>query len=160
VSIKYNPGQVIVTFNGIEIKGFAEGTFIEVATGEQLDALCELTGMVSIDEQRREYVEKIFANLEVGDVVFSAHYNGSWQDIRPYVVKAVTANYIYGRPVGAVGGDDVLLGSTTDTMGCRVQATKSTKQSSSQWNGKCPKCNRGTYTGFASVEHEGGRCDK
>lgn len=26
------------------------------------------------------------------------------------------------------------------------------------WNGKCPRCGRGTYTGFLQVEHEGGTC--
>lgn len=34
-----------------------------------------------------------------------------------------------------------------------VLATKS-----SAWNGKCPACGRGTYTGFLQIEHEGGSC--
>ncbi len=28
----------------------------------------------------------------------------------------------------------------------------------SPWNGKCRNCGKGTYTGFTSVEHEGGSC--
>lgn len=28
----------------------------------------------------------------------------------------------------------------------------------SPWNGRCPRCGKGTYTGFSSVEHEGGGC--
>lgn len=27
-----------------------------------------------------------------------------------------------------------------------------------RWNGTCPSCGRGTYTGLFSVEHEGGNC--
>ena len=29
---------------------------------------------------------------------------------------------------------------------------------SSRWNGTCPRCGRGTYTGAWDVEHEGGPC--
>lgn len=28
----------------------------------------------------------------------------------------------------------------------------------SAWNGRCPKCGKGTYLGFTSLEHEGGEC--
>lgn len=33
-----------------------------------------------------------------------------------------------------------------------------TPAGTSQWNGTCPTCGRGTYTGFSSMEHEGGGC--
>ena len=29
---------------------------------------------------------------------------------------------------------------------------------SSRWNGVCPRCGKGTYTGAWNVEHEGGAC--
>lgn len=30
--------------------------------------------------------------------------------------------------------------------------------SSQHWNGKCGRCGSRTYTGFSTVEHEGGQC--
>jgi hypothetical protein len=34
----------------------------------------------------------------------------------------------------------------------------SSPATASRWNGTCPRCGRGTYTGAWDVEHEGGSC--
>lgn len=39
-----------------------------------------------------------------------------------------------------------------------VRGAQATATSTGRWNGTCAVCGRGTYTGFLSVEHEGGGC--
>jgi len=45
-----------------------------------------------------------------------------------------------------------------DQLWTIIRPSSTAPAKSSSWNSSCPKCGKGLYVGFASVEHEGGGC--
>lgn len=72
------------------------------------------------------------------------------------------------QPVGSFNGKPLVPGPATveytedeiaEALGYAPRPTAtSSPATASRWNGTCPRCGRGTYTGAWDVEHEGGSC--
>lgn len=110
---------------------------------------------------------------------------GDWEETTdPFVLDSPPGSVCFSRGGGftlwicdgkghwaGVGDDGCVLGFiptfTGGFMARRVDAVKvvpvapaAPASSSSSWNGRCPACGLGTYTGLFQTQHEGGGCPK
>lgn len=92
-------------------------------------------------------------DLQVGDELLEWGDNLGWSKIGKIITSVAPGSYRWDSgPMNKgsqLGCDDTMV---------RYRRTTSTAVSGSRWNGKCPRCRKGTYTGFTAVEHEGGGC--
>ncbi len=136
VTKTFDPKHISVSFNGVQINGYAAGTFIEV--------------------DRDELVEMCAADLMAGDTIVEVSVGG-WQKVGPFEVTVINGNRVEGVTLGKT--DHQLLLTTGDRSRLRVRRPTPLKAkqqaNSSHWNGKCARCGHNTYTGMNNVEHEG-----
>lgn len=99
--------------------------------------------------------------LRVGDVVpFSTH---TWTITElkstPDNVDFMTVCYVDLREDGSKDAGFHNVGRHASWAGvARPVIAVPTTSRRGGWNGTCRACGRGTYTGFLSIEHEGGGC--
>lgn len=97
-----------------------------------------------------------------GDVIkeFDLGLGKGWVNAT-WTVGSVDKDGIHADHGGAIHwllkGDTSRWRVVRAKRGWRGAATAGPK-ADSPWNGTCPRCGKGTYTGFAAVEHEGGGC--
>lgn len=109
--------------------------------------------------------------LRIGDCVtgFKNHWSDCWTEVYEgetvdWVITEVQNTYTRGvsRMVDSTGvyRRYRFLFENNDSRFkiLRPDRTDEVKADSSRWNGICPSCKLGTYTGMFQVEHEGGSC--
>jgi len=149
VTKKFDPNKVLVTWNGVPLTG---------GTG----------AMTGVDRKGREYETKYASDLVVGDVIIGAEYirgvSDELNDGHGYLVTSVSADDVLGHGMEPMNNQvPIHLVAVDSLIVLHVQGRKTSRKpvaDSNKWNGKCHRCGRGTYTGFTSIEHEGGNCDR
>ncbi len=113
-----------------------------------------------------ELIEDHFRGLQVGDVIVECCYvydPQTWHKVSKggcevsEIANGNTIGYAL-RTDGTRDGAAITLGSDKLECICRVLRRSTPKTVANNWNGRCSSCGKGTYTGFTSVEHEGGVC--
>lgn len=108
------------------------------------------------------------AELLVGDRIVDFRLNGCRWHVEEFPGRAERIDWVVGQlkvnnerieVIGTDGMDIHTWVPGDQTMFRVVRGSRATATSNGRWNGTCPSCGKGTYTGFASVEHEGGGCD-
>ena len=102
-------------------------------------------------------------DIRVGDFIVgmrhSSYSDGTWT---PWIVRGMKGEMVISidesHPRRIASGNLGYLTSWNWLVKTRGTAPTSSKRKSDAWNGRCPKCGRGTYQGFMTLEHEGGGC--
>jgi hypothetical protein len=151
---KIDPSKIVVSFGGVQITGFGAGSFI-------------------VDDPINESWEECGPEeLTKGDVVTHRQdqtINPTWEPVGwfgekcgGWLIEESSDTHVRGYRLAADG--KTIDSSLQDIMSLdwavrlRVipwDAAPAVQADPSRWNGTCPKCGKGTYTGFSSVDHDG-----
>ena len=104
----------------------------------------------------RPYIEVDGADLRAGDEVVGVLRDGAWFAYSGrYRLARLEPDGWVTHHVSEGGGIGIVVYPDNRY---RVARRASSAPIISRWNGKCGSCGRGTYTGFLTIEHEGGAC--
>ena len=108
-------------------------------------------------------LEVLPKDVQVGDVMIGFKLPGdAWCSVYNgapinWPVTEISNGYVRGTITGATKVQPLANLAAVNTY---LRITRSSKKPDKRWNGTCPRCKRGTYTGFSTVEHEGGSCQQ
>jgi predicted butyrate kinase (DUF1464 family) len=109
-----------------------------------------------------EEFEAVAAGIQLGDSIVGWKIDHAAGWVTEWMGKAVDFVLDSTRADGVMmsGGTTIVNPRRSDVKyRVRRPLTQNTRAPvASKWNGKCPRCNKGTYTGFVTIEHEGGVC--
>ena len=95
-------------------------------------------------------------DLQAGDIVVE----GTSKVLdRYWTLKELRGESWWGTVAEHTGISNILcVRDRGPVLVIRSGGAPAAKAAPTAWNGRCFKCGKGTYTGFISVEHEGGGC--
>ncbi len=107
-----------------------------------------------------DYVNLVIeCQLEVRtDIVIAYSNDGVWTTAHYSGPIRWKIDQITSTTIEADGGVIAWMNQKTLFRVIRSSNASAPKMMDTRWNGTCVICKRGTYTGFTSVEHEGGSC--